>query len=332
MNICEDCFLDEELRSEINANAVIEGICDVCGKKGKVMDFSEFHGFFIALLELCSPTADSNKTIVDIVQDDWHFFKDKEVAKVLLADVIATNNLDYSIVDFVNYTDEIYDRVAVWDRLKTSVKEKSRFFTNMEEFAQYDYLTAGKSLHVGQKLYRSRITPVGQKKIRCDKMGCPPKELATAGRANPIGIPYLYLSDSAKTTYFEVRAVYLDQLSVGTFRIERELELVDFIYEVNLFLAYIDGTTSLKEIVIKKKIIDAISDDLSKPLRRYDSELEYVPTQLICEYCKQIVGADGISFESSLHKGGRNYVLFDDSSAKCIRVDIHEITQIDINR
>ena len=109
MNICEDCFLDEELRSEINANAVIEGICDVCGKKGKVMDFSEFHGFFIALLELCSPTADSNKTIVDIVQDDWHFFKDKEVAKVLLADVIATNNLDYSIVDFVNYTDEIYD-------------------------------------------------------------------------------------------------------------------------------------------------------------------------------------------------------------------------------
>ena len=332
MYICKDCFLDEELRSEINANAVINGICDVCGKEGKVMDFSEFHGFFTTLLELCSPTVNSNKTIVDIIQDDWHFFKNKEVAKVLLADVIATNNLGYSIVDFVNYTNEIYERVAVWDRLKTSVKEKSRFFTNMEEFAQYDYLTAGKSLHVGQKLYRSRITPVGQKKIKCDKMGCPPKELATAGRANPIGIPYLYLSDSAKTTYFEVRAVYLDQLSVGTFRIERELELVDFIYEVNLFLAYNDGTTSLKEIIIKKKIIDAISDDLSKPLRRYDSELEYVPTQLICEYCKRIVGADGISFESSLHKGGRNYVLFDDSSAKCIRVDSHEITRIDIDK
>lgn len=251
---------------------------------------------------------------------------------VLLADVIRANNLGYSIADFVDYTDDICIRVAVWDRLKTSVKEKSRFFTNMDEFAQYNYLTAGKSLHVGQKLYRSRITPVGQKKIKCDKMGCPPKELATAGRANPIGIPYLYLSDSAKTTYFEVRAAYLDKLSVGTFRIERELELVDFIYDVNLFLAYNDGTISLKEIVIKKKIIDAISEDLSKPLRRYDSELEYVPTQLICEYCKRIVGADGISFESSLHKGGRNYVLFDDSSAKCVRVDSHEITKIDIDK
>lgn len=332
MYICKDCFLDEELRSEINANAVIDGICDVCGKKGKVMDFSEFHGFFTALLELCSPTVDSNKTIVDIIQDEWHLFKDKDIAKVLLIDVIATNNPGYSIADFVNYTDEIRNRVAVWDRLKTSVKENSRFFTNMDEFAQYDYLTAGKSLHVGQKLYRSRITPIGQKKIKCDKMGCPPKELATAGRANPIGIPYLYLSDSAKTTYFEVRAVYLDQLSVGTFRIQRELELVDFIYDVNLFIAYNDGSASLKEIVIKKKIIDAISEDLSKPLRRYDSELEYVPTQLICEYCKRIVGADGISFESSLHKGGRNYVLFDDSAAKCTRVDVHEITQIDIDK
>lgn len=332
MKICKDCFLDEELRSEINANAVIDGICDVCGKQSKVMDFSEFYGFFTTLLELYSPTANSNKTIVDIIQDEWHFFKDKDIAMVLLADVIGANNPGYSITDFVDYTDDICIRIAVWDRLKISVKEKSRFFTNMDEFAQYNYLTAGKSLHVGQKLYRSRITPVGQKKIKRDKMGCPPKELATAGRANPIGIPYLYLSDSAKTTYFEVRAVYLDKLSVGTFRIERELELVDFIYDVNLFLAYNDGTTSLKEIVIKKKIIDAISEDLSKPLRRYDSELEYVPTQLICEYCKRIVGADGISFESSLHKGGRNYVLFDDSSAKCVRVDSHEITKIDIDK
>ncbi len=296
------------------------------------MDFSEFHGFFDALLSLFSSTDKSGRTIVDIIQDEWHLFKDKEIAKILLADVIATSDYGYTIDDFVNYKDEICGRVAVWDRLKTSVKENSRFFTNMDEFAQYDYLTASKSLHIGQKLYRSRITPVGQKKIKCEKMGCPSKELATAGRANPIGIPYLYLSDSAKTTYFEVRAVYLDKLSVGTFRIERDLKLIDFVYDVNLFLSYNDSSLSLKETIIKKKIIDAISEDLSKPLRRYDSELEYVPTQLICEYCKQVVNADGISFESSLHKGGRNYVLFDDSAAKCIRVDSHEITRIDIDR
>lgn len=162
-------------------------------------------------------------------------------------------------------------------------------------------------------------------------MGCPPKDLATPGRANPIGIPYLYLCDTAKTTYFEVRAVYLDKLSVGTFEIVRDLSLVDFIYDVNLYLSFVDGSLPLSEIIIKKKIIDAISSDLSKPLRRYDSELEYVPTQFICEYCKDYVNADGISFESSLHRGGRNYVLFDQTAAKCTRVVSHIISRIDID-
>lgn len=73
MYICKDCFLDEELRSEINANAVINGVCDVCGKEGKLMDFSDFHGFFNALLSLFSLTDNSNKTIVDIIQDEWHY-------------------------------------------------------------------------------------------------------------------------------------------------------------------------------------------------------------------------------------------------------------------
>ncbi len=44
-------------------------------KKEKLMDFSDFHGFFNALLSLFSLTDNSNKTIVDIIQDEWHIFK-----------------------------------------------------------------------------------------------------------------------------------------------------------------------------------------------------------------------------------------------------------------
>lgn len=333
MYICKDCFADEELRSKVASSAEIEGICDACGTTGKLMNFAELHDFFDALLLLFTPSKSGNSTIVDIIQDEWRLFRNKDVAKTLLSDVMDTHKYDFSINTVVDYTDEIKERIAVWDNLKNSVKEKSRFFTNMDDFSKYDYLTPGKSLRTGEKLYRSRITPVDQKKIKCDKMGCPPKEFATAGRANPIGIPYLYLSDTAKTTYFEVRAVYLDRLSVGTFRIEKDLKLIDFVYDINLYLSYTynEDSDSLKEPIIKKKVIDAISEDLSKPLRRYDSELEYVPTQLVCEYCK-LRGADGITFKSSLYKGGRNYVLFDGSVAKCTRVDIHEISSIDIDR
>ncbi|WP_211222764.1 RES family NAD+ phosphorylase [Paludibacterium yongneupense] len=38
-----------------------------------------------------------------------------------------------------------------------------------------------------------------------DKMGAPPKQLATHGRANPTGIPYLYLGSHPATAIAEIR-------------------------------------------------------------------------------------------------------------------------------
>ena len=331
MLICEECFADPELRAAVSANSTSSGECDICHTYGKLLDLSEFTDFFDALLFLFEPVS-NGKTVVNFIQDEKKKKKNESAAYGILDDILKSGSYSFSITDSVDYNSDIKDRIAVWDRLKKSVKERSRFFTDMDDFTRYNYLSVGDGLHVGQRLYRSRITPAGKEKIKRSEMGCPPKELATAGRANPIGIPYLYLSDSAKTTYFEVRAVYLDKLSVGIFKIIRNQKLVDFVYDVNLYLSFIDGTLPLKEIIIKKKIIDEISHDLSKPLRRYDSELEYVPTQLICEYCLRELNADGISFDSSLYKGGRNYVLFDQTAAKCVRVDCHEITRIDIDR
>lgn len=331
MLISADCFHDEELRLEVLSNAETTGICAVCHQFGQLVDSNTFAGFYDAILSMFSP-APTGRTVVDIIQEEWQLFKDKEIAKALLSEVFSSSDYGYMIDSFVGYNEEIKDRVSIWERLKTNVMETSRFFTSVDEFERYGYLTPGYNLNEGTKLYRARIIPVGQSKLRRKDMGCPPKEFATAGRANPIGISYLYLSDSPKTTYYEVRAVYLDKLSVATFKLQRPQNLVDFIYELNLFLSYNDGTLPLQEYVIKKKVIEAISLDLSKPLRRYDSELEYVPTQFICEYCKNYVHGDGVSFESSLHKGGHNFVLFDPSAAVCKKVETHEISRIDIDR
>ena len=72
---------------------------------------------------------------------------------------------------------------------------------------------------------------------------------------------------------------------------------------------------------------------MSKPLSRYDTELEYIPTQFICELCK-FNKADGISFKSSLYKNGTNYVLFstnDTSVAECVNVKTTTIEHVEIN-
>ena len=60
-----------------------------------------------------------------------------------------------------------------------------------------------------------------------------------------------------------------------------------------------------------------------------DTEIEYVPTQWICEYCK-IIGADGISFASSLDNNGLNYVIFNPSDAKCTKVLCRTIEEVNI--
>lgn len=332
MLICKHCFLDAEMQSEVEANATSEGACDVCHKQGKVIDSSEFADFFEALLSLFE-RSDAGKPVAEMVQDEWHLFADNHVAEVLLDEALQSSSLGFSIKEKVAFAADIVERIGIWDRLKCSVMQKTRFFTNMDEFAQYNYLAKGKyNLGAGTTLYRSRITPQGVGCLTTEEMGCPPSDKATAGRANTLGIPYLYLSDSAKTTYYEVRAVYLDRLSVGTFTIPESLSLVDFCDVINLYHAYGDSVEPLKEIVIKKKVIDSISKDLSKPLRRYDSEIEYVPTQLICEFCKEYVHADGICFKSSLYPGGVNYVLFDPKAADCLSVESHEIGTIDIDR
>lgn len=332
MLICRDCFADVELRSEVESNATIQGVCEVCSSRGKLIDSSEFCGFFVTLLSLYEPSI-TGKPVAEIIQKDWHLFADVHVAEVLLSEAMKDSALDFAISDNVDYSKEIKERVGIWRRLKKSVKHESRFFTSMDEFAEYEYLKPSMSLYAGRTwLYRSRITPSGKRKLNAKDMYCPPTAMATAGRANPVGIPYLYLSDSAKTTYYEVRAVYLDRLSVGKFEIINDLSLIDFRFELNLWLEYVDSPGRLADSVIKKMVINEISGDLSKPLRRYDSEVEYVPTQLICEFCKETLQVDGLCFGSSLYKGGLNYVLFDQNSVRCIRVESHEITTIDIDR
>ncbi len=328
MWVCKECFADEEMRKEVENNSIDEGKCDVCGKTGKRCDLSVFADFFVSVFPLFKKDVNSEDTIISILERDWKVFSNSLCAQTILNEIIHTNAIPISIDDKVSYTDDIINRVNVWDQLKKDVKENYRYFVDHDRFDDYVDLSPSSELKEGTLLYRARIIPEGKKKLKSKDMGCPEKGKATAGRANPLGIPYLYLCRDEKTTYYEVRSVYLDRLSIGKFRIQRDLRIVDFNSKSSLFLSF-DGANPLSDTVVKKKILEALSHDLSKPMRRYDTELEYIPTQLICEYCKRSK-ADGICFGSSLHRGGVNYVLFNPEDAKCIRVSSREIKSIHI--
>jgi hypothetical protein len=65
-------------------------------------------------------------------------------------------------------------------------------------------------------------------------------------------------------------------------------------------------------------------------MRRYDSELEYIPTQFICEFIKVFTGAFGIRFNSSLHPNGHNVVLFDQKIMTCVSVKKVKINSVNL--
>ena len=282
------------------------------------------------LLHLFQP-AREGVDIVSLLQKDWDIFVDDEVGKRIIGYFLSLDYYGYDLNEKVGYVDAIKNDVSTWDVIKREVREEKRFFANLSYFDGNNMIEANTTIPKDTILYRARVIPSDRTYLTKNDMGCPPRGKATAGRANPLGIPYLYLCKNEETTYYEVRALYLDKLAIGSFKITKDLNILDFTSALSLYYAYNNSTISLSEVIAKQKMLQLISSDLSKPLRRYDSELEYVPTQLICEYCK-ISGIDGICFNSSLHNGGVNVVLSNSSSAECIKVKSREIRDVHIAR
>lgn len=134
----------------------------------------------------------------------------------------------------------------------------------------------------------------------------PLPNMATEGRANPKGIPYLYLATDKETAMAEI-CPWLDSLiSVGQFRTIRELVVFD------LAALHQDTTIYLSEPSPKKResaVWSDIDSAFSKPISPTEHVAEYIPTQIIAELFKNN-GADGMIYKSALGDG-LNVVLFD---------------------
>lgn len=334
MNVCSSCFNDIELKRFVDSSSLIDGICDFCDNKAKskLINLEELLDFFGELLDIFQPHEEGTP-LIEVINSDWNLFNFNEVGGKILAVLFPLLQSEFSTPNQnVIYTDDILDSTSFWEILKNDLKWERRFLTNakvFEELGWDGFFDRNNSLPEGQFFYRARVhANDGQAVFPIQQMGCPDKEKTLAGRANPQGIPYLYLSTSSITTFYETRSAYLDEISVGRFRVREGevVNLVDFTEEISLFLNIDSINEYVKSVILKKQI----SIDLSKPLRRYDSELEYIPTQFICEFIRNLSNADGIMFNSSLHIGGKNIVLFKEDKMECVEVLKYRITDVKI--
>lgn len=331
-HVCTQCFSDRELIAFINSQA-ISGYCDFCGSvNGFCISIDELFDFFSELLSHFQP--DKKGTMLKtLIQGNWSLFSTVGNAYAILNYFIKTVASTFASADeLVNFSDDILENVGYWDMLKHQLATKNRYITDVGyltgDLGWDGFFSSQIQIPHGLPLYRARLHhSSGQPAYAAHEMFCPPAAYSTAGRANPSGIPYLYLSDNADTVLYEVRAAYLDEISIGIFEVKPTVTspvvISDFTESLTIFHPSRIGD-KIKATLLKQKI----SADLSKPIRRYDSELDYIPTQFICEFIKIYTGVHGIKFRSSLHAAGNNFVIFDQDLMNCIhinRVQVHSV-------
>ena len=117
----------------------------------------------------------------------------------------------------------------------------------------------------------------------------PLKDRAVEGRANPKGIPYLYLATNRETALAEVRPWIGSLISVGAFEILRELRIVNCSSDDHNIIYREEPPPEERE----KAVWVSIDRAFSRPVDPSDDVAAYVPTQILAELFKA-EGYDGI--------------------------------------
>jgi RES domain len=332
--VCKNCFADKELNGFIISQNTI-GNCSCCGSKDvEIIQTEELFDFFKELFENFQPITRGER-LISKIQGNWSLFSNLTNGQRILN--FALDKIDSPIKSFdelVDFNDEILENVNFWFKLKEQLKWERRYLTNIgyltDDLGWDSFFESKTVINKDDIFYRARLHKNADEKLfSYEEMFCPKKEFSTAGRANPSGIPYLYLSDHKDTILYEIRASFLDEVSIASFHLKQALSqdiiISDFTETPSLY-APNEINQRIKTTLLKQ----FVSRDLSQPMRRYDSELDYIPTQFICEFIKVFTNVQGIKFRSSLHNLGNNLVIFNQDIMECKEVKKVQVSKVSI--
>jgi RES domain len=152
---------------------------------------------------------------------------------------------------------------------------------------------------------------------------------ATEGRANPKGIPYLYLATERDIAMAEVRPWLGSSVSIGQFKAMRALRVVDCSRGCASAPLWSAGGPEPPPAERERAVWIDIDRAFAEPVDRRDDVADYVPTQIIGELFKH-AGYDGVMYRSAFSTTGNNLALFDTSAAELISCALFYPKKIDI--
>ena len=271
------------------------------------------------------------------VQSDWQIFtfSESEQVQAFLNSSIGEDHELLTTDALVKLRsvseDDGSDALTDWAHFSEEIRTRNRYFPQTvpdRRVLERVLLEHVHPIHADLALFRARSAE-GETPLTPVDMGASPASKTVGGRANPSGIPYLYLAFSKETCIYESRAGNHSRLAIGTFTPTRELQVLNLADIVAPNFFSVEDIGAVEEQVRRissHRYLVALGEELRKPVRASDQATDYIPTQYLCELAKSL-GLDGVLYSSAQHNEGRNLVLFDVGSATCGA----EIEQIEIS-
>lgn len=330
MKCCGKCFGDQGLEREIGYLTSETGTCDYCGsKKVTIIPPESLQVKFEPLLDAYVLNK-KGKPLAHWLKTDWKFFPqmDEAHAQMLLADIFD----DGELVRHLRIPSSDYDSKSLgdWDRLRDELKYQNRFFpgnhVNLTILATLLPLLALKSNDLSEKWHRARMIKSEEGSFSSDEMKAPPQHLTPHGRANPAGIPYLYLGSEVATSVSEIRPHTGEIACVAEFFLQRGLEFIDLRHPRESISPFSGGMVSLGQLRCYLEFLERLGYELTRPVSRFTSAVDYTPSQYLCEFIKKS-GYDGVLYRSSVSQGV-NLALFYPDKATIGNLFQHKVDNV----
>lgn len=284
---------------------------------------------FAPVVSIYEP-AGGGKLLVELLQADWGMFAvDVQVARSLLGDILEDGQIATTRFALAPRYEHVGLHLS-WEKLRDELVSSNRYFPD----ATFDKARLGELIGhlvaeaVPETWYRARLQQ-GDAVFPIDQMGAPPKGIASHGRANPPGIPYLYLGSAHETAIAEVRPHTGEKATVANFQLQPGLKLVDLRDPRRLVSPFVfgdeDQIASLRSDI---PFIERLGQELTQPVLPHRAAIDYVPSQYLCEFIKKL-GYDGVIYRSSVSTG-MNLALFDPSRAVPGQVTQRQVTSVTV--
>lgn len=353
--VCAECLADAGLTKFVEGNLQYDA-CSFCGGSADWPIAADVYDVMVFIASrLREEWAPSNELMYFDKESEtgfagpaWHIWDVLEHEGPIAANDKFEEFMLGSFAELQWSPRDIYDVTASealqfgWDGLVEVVKHRQRFFFILEApehvagdpgrrilgggellevlaglIREYDLV---RSVEVDEDFYRVRIHPARKRYSSAKDLGAPPAAGASQSRMSPAGIPMFYAADDLDTALAETLDAGRTRrkgVTLATFRLRRSCRIVDLdrLPDIaSIFDEDVDAKTR-HELYFLHSFRRAVGGHVDRDGREH---VEYVPTQVVCEYLRhQFRDADGhsvhgLAWESTRRPGRRNVVLFID--------------------